>query len=140
MSDSESLPSDIEELATQVVSTLLPEKSKIKYEQAYERLRKWCDEKKIKNIIDDIILFMEHHAIWKDEYALGIKEIDAQHTIEILTKLGWYSFESTTYERWDIDTLKEWCDSNCLGKYRLFYHTCLFENTEDAVKFNLVWG
>ena len=22
---------------------------------------------------------MEHHAIWKDEYALGIKEIDAQH-------------------------------------------------------------
>ena len=68
------------------------------------------------------------------------EEIDAQHTIEILTKLGWYSFESTTYERWDIDTLKEWCDSNCLGKYRLFYHTCLFENTEDAVKFNLVWG
>ena len=68
------------------------------------------------------------------------EEIDAQHTIEILTKLGWYSFESTTYERWDIDTLKEWCDSNCLGKYRLFYHTCLFENMEDAVKFNLVWG
>ena len=68
------------------------------------------------------------------------EEINAQHIIEALKKLGWYSFDRPEHERWDIDTLTEWCSSNCIGKYRLFYHTCLFEDKEDATKFNLVWG
>ncbi|KAJ8910067.1 hypothetical protein NQ315_004960 [Exocentrus adspersus] len=37
MSDSEDLPSDIEEAATSAVSTLLPSKSKDKYKKIYNR-------------------------------------------------------------------------------------------------------
>jgi tRNA 2-selenouridine synthase SelU len=58
MSDCESIPSDIEEAATTVVSSLLPEKSKIKYEQAYGRLCEWCDQKKIKNEASEKVLLV----------------------------------------------------------------------------------
>lgn len=55
MSDSE-VPSDIEEAATKVVSSLLPAKSRIKYELAYGRYEIWCAEKKVKNVTNEKVL------------------------------------------------------------------------------------
>lgn len=49
MSESEeSLPSDVEEVAKDVVANLLPRKSKATYETAYTNFQKWCEDKKIK--------------------------------------------------------------------------------------------
>lgn len=56
MSDSEDLPSDIENAATSAVSSLLPEKSKRKYEQVYERFIRWCNQKGVKNETSDKVL------------------------------------------------------------------------------------
>ena len=49
MSDSEtgSLPFEIEEAAANVVSSLLPDKSKTKFEKFYKRFIDWCASKKI---------------------------------------------------------------------------------------------
>ena len=41
-SDSESVPSDIEGIAQNVVDSLLPEKSRQRHEQAYVKLEDWC--------------------------------------------------------------------------------------------------
>lgn len=62
MSDPESVPSDIEEAATNVVSSLLPEKSRVKYEKAYKRFGEWCEEKKVKNTANEKVLlaYFEH--------------------------------------------------------------------------------
>ena len=56
MSDSESLPSDIEEEALKAISGLLPEKSKSKYEMAYAKYEKWCTEKEIRNLANEKVL------------------------------------------------------------------------------------
>lgn len=56
MSDSESLPSDIEEAATNAASCLVPVKSKEKYEMAFQRFSSWCDEKNVKNITHEKVL------------------------------------------------------------------------------------
>jgi hypothetical protein len=47
LSDSDSFASDIEEAATSAVSSLLPGKSRIKYE--HERFVRWCNQKGDKN-------------------------------------------------------------------------------------------
>ena len=54
-SDSESVPSDIEGIAQNVVDSLLPEKSRQTYEQAYVKLEDWCKGKGIKNSRLDIV-------------------------------------------------------------------------------------
>lgn len=56
MSESESLPSDIEEAAANAVSSLLPDKSKNKYEKFYKRFSEWCESKKIKNEAKEKVL------------------------------------------------------------------------------------
>lgn len=56
MSESESLPSDIEEEALKTISNLIPEKSKSKYEIAYGRYEKWCTEKKIINNANEKVI------------------------------------------------------------------------------------
>jgi integrase len=55
-SDSESIPSDIEATAENVVASLLPEKSKDAYEQTYVKLEIWCKAKGIKNIHNEKVL------------------------------------------------------------------------------------
>jgi len=68
------------------------------------------------------------------------EEIEAEQSIELLKSVGWYSIKTPDNEIWSVNTLTEWCKSNCNRKYKVFYHTCLFEDKEDATKFNLVWG
>ncbi|KAJ3640359.1 hypothetical protein Zmor_003661 [Zophobas morio] len=46
-SEAESLPLEAEEAAANVVSSLLPDKSKTKYEKLYKRFTDWCATKKI---------------------------------------------------------------------------------------------
>ena len=61
MSDSD-IPSDIEEAATKVISSLLPDKSRVKYELTYSRYEKWCVEKKINNVTNEkvFLAYFEH--------------------------------------------------------------------------------
>lgn len=57
MSDSdESLPSDIEETAENVISSLLPEKSRLVYETVFNRYEQWCARKKVENIANEKVL------------------------------------------------------------------------------------
>ncbi|KAJ3659091.1 hypothetical protein Zmor_010798 [Zophobas morio] len=59
MSDSkaESLPFETEEAAANVVSSLLPDKSKTKYEKFYKRFTDWYASKKINNAAREKVLF-----------------------------------------------------------------------------------
>lgn len=61
-SDSESVPSDIEGIAQNVVDSLLPEKSRQRHEQAYVKLEDWCKGKGIKNSSNEKVLlaYFEH--------------------------------------------------------------------------------
>ena len=56
MSDSESIPSDIEEEAFRAISGLLPARSKQKYEYTYSKYEKWCTEKKVHNYGNEKVL------------------------------------------------------------------------------------
>lgn len=56
MSDSEDIPSDIENTAKAVISSLLPEKSKQLYELAYKRFENWCNLKKVKTVSESALL------------------------------------------------------------------------------------
>lgn len=47
-SDSDRVPSDIEEAAQSAISTVIPQKSKAVYDLAYEKFEKWLEEKKNK--------------------------------------------------------------------------------------------
>ena len=58
MSDSDTLPADIEEAATSAVSSLIPAKSKMLDDQAFERFHKWCLEKHISNEADEKVCWL----------------------------------------------------------------------------------
>lgn len=59
MSDLEnSLPPEIEELAEDVVASLLPQKSKSVYEKIYDQYESWCNQKNIKNITHEKVLIV----------------------------------------------------------------------------------
>ena len=45
-SSDEEIPSDIENLAADVIMNLVPQKSREKYRLAFENYEKWCMEKK----------------------------------------------------------------------------------------------
>lgn len=49
-------PSDIENAASSAISLLIPTKSKDKYESTYKIFQKWCDEKKVTNINEKVLL------------------------------------------------------------------------------------
>jgi hypothetical protein len=55
-SDSDDIPSDVEEAAQSAISSVIPNKSKAKYDLAYEKLEKWCEGKNIKHINEKILL------------------------------------------------------------------------------------
>jgi integrase len=55
-SDSDDIPSDVEEAAQSAISSIIPNKSKAKYDLAYEKLEKWCEGKNIKHINEKILL------------------------------------------------------------------------------------
>lgn len=63
--DSSDLPSDVEEAAQMAVSSLLPLKSKEKYEKVYKRFVCWCSEKNIQNIFKEKVLLAYFETISK---------------------------------------------------------------------------
>ncbi|KAJ8909414.1 hypothetical protein NQ315_002852 [Exocentrus adspersus] len=57
MSDTESdVPSDIEEAAQRALSTVIPTKSKLRYDGAYTKFTTWCEDKKVKQINEKVLL------------------------------------------------------------------------------------
>ena len=57
MSDSDgSLPSDIEAAANEAISSLVPTKSKARYELEYQKFEDWCKANKIKEVSEKIFL------------------------------------------------------------------------------------
>ena len=57
-SSEEDLPEDIEKAAVDVISGLTPEKSRQKYQLAYDRYEKWCTEKKVKDSTNEKALLV----------------------------------------------------------------------------------
>lgn len=55
MSDSES-DFDVDKVAEKALASLLPGKSKEKYEKTYDNFKKWCKEKKIDIINENVLL------------------------------------------------------------------------------------
>ncbi|KAJ3625554.1 hypothetical protein MTP99_016119 [Tenebrio molitor] len=55
-SDSDDIPSDVEEAAQSAISSVIPNKSKAKYDLAYEKLEKWCEGKNKNHINEKILL------------------------------------------------------------------------------------
>lgn len=53
---SESEDSGVESSAKKALDSLLPAKSKHKYEKAYMKFKDWCEKKKIKQIIEKTML------------------------------------------------------------------------------------
>ncbi|KAK5649874.1 hypothetical protein RI129_000903 [Pyrocoelia pectoralis] len=67
--ESDSLPSDVEEVAKAVVANLLPSKSKAAYETAYSNFQKWC----------------------------GVKEINIEKTISEKVLLAYFSYKAKVF-------------------------------------------
>ncbi|KAJ8969076.1 hypothetical protein NQ317_011678 [Molorchus minor] len=55
-SDSDDIPSDIEDAARNAVCLLIPEKSKAAYDLVYEKFEKWRKEKKVKHVNEKVLL------------------------------------------------------------------------------------
>jgi hypothetical protein len=67
MSDSEeNLPSDIELAAQSVIDTLIPAKSKERYEIVYKYFEEWMEIKKIREVSEKVVLayFAEQSSLW----------------------------------------------------------------------------
>ncbi|KAJ8984182.1 hypothetical protein NQ317_011091 [Molorchus minor] len=55
-SDSDDIPSNIEDAARNAVCLLIPEKSKAAYDLVYEKFEKWRKEKKVKHVNEKVLL------------------------------------------------------------------------------------
>ena len=60
-----SVPSNIEDAGTNVLSALIPPKSKLKYEKTYEKYLKSCNQKKMQNITSEKVLLAYFHILSK---------------------------------------------------------------------------
>lgn len=52
----EIIENDIEETAEKALSMLLPEKSKEKYQKAYDNFKQWCSEKKVTELTEKVMV------------------------------------------------------------------------------------
>jgi hypothetical protein len=55
-SEWDDIPSDIEETARSGISSVIPNKSRAKYDLAYEKFEKWCEGKNVKGINEKNLL------------------------------------------------------------------------------------
>lgn len=74
-----------------------------------------------------------------DIFKILQEEINNEFVFDILVDLGWYRFIKPKGQQWHEQDIKKWIQQNCTGKYIHKINVCLFENREDAVKFNLTW-
>jgi hypothetical protein len=83
-SDSDDIPSDVEEAARSAISSVIPNKSKAKYDLAYEKLEKWCEGKNIKHINEKILLayFEGKNTLWT-LYSMLRSELSLKRNIDI---------------------------------------------------------
>lgn len=71
-SESESIPSDVEDIAQSVIGSLLPEKSRQVYEQTYAKYENWCNGKGIKNISSEKVLLAYFNHLAKHSKASSL--------------------------------------------------------------------
>lgn len=68
MSSSENdLPSDIENVASNVILNLVPEKSREKYQLVYDRYEKWCKERNVTDIKNEKALLVYFNELSKTQ-------------------------------------------------------------------------
>lgn len=149
MNMSEELPSDIEEAAANVVSGLLPAKSKEKYEKMYQRFVTWCETKNIKSPFQEKVLLVyfetlaatySSSSLWSF-YSMLRATISTKNNVDIskYTQLqaflkrkseGYVPKKSRTFSREEIERfLKEADDKTfLLTKVRCFCLTSYYKN------------
>lgn len=95
MSESESIPSDIEAEACKAISGLLPEKSKKKYEYTYSKYKEWCTEKNVQHPGNEKVLiayFSQLSSTYKPSSLWAFYSmIRAMISIEINTDISKYT-------------------------------------------------
>jgi len=60
-------PPDLREVADKVGASLVPEKSKVRYEKAYEVYTKWCQDKGVKNFGSENVVLAYFSNLSKDK-------------------------------------------------------------------------
>lgn len=90
-SDSDDIPSDIEEAARNAVCSLIPEKSKAVYDLAYEKFEKWREQKKVKHVNEKVLLAyfegkknLKASTLWT-QYSMLRTELSLKKGIDIKT-------------------------------------------------------
>jgi intergrase/recombinase len=74
---------NIEESAALAVESVLPVKSKEKYENAYRQFDDWCKEKRVKEINEEALLayFQQKSKVYKSSTLWSIYSLDAENNI-----------------------------------------------------------
>ena len=92
------VPSDVEEAAQMAISSLIPEKSKSKYDLAYQKFNEWLAEKNIKRINEKVLLayfqakvHMKSSTLWS-LYSMLRTEISLKNNIDIKNFTGLVAF------------------------------------------------
>lgn len=67
-------------------------------------------------------------------------EIKSELTFETYTNNGYYGILKPSDIFWDENEITDWLKTNCAHDYIQMKSYCLFENKNDAVQFNLVYG
>lgn len=99
MSDSENdIPSDIEEAAQCALSTVIPRKSKLRYDLAYTKFTAWCKDKNVKHISEKVLLAYFHEkknmkssTLWS-LYSMLRTEISLKRNVDIKKYTSLISF------------------------------------------------
>ena len=72
--------------------------------------------------------------------AILVEEIQIERLYqERVTLQGWYGFRKDPTQEWPEAEVAAWCKKHCIGKYVHKPGICIFENKDDATKFNLTW-
>ena len=92
------VPSDVEEAAQMAISSLIPEKSKSKYDLAYQKFNEWLAEKNIKRINEKVLLayfqakvHMKSSTLWS-LYSMLRTETSLKNNIDIKNFTGLVAF------------------------------------------------
>lgn len=90
MDDSDmDISSDIEESANLAINSIIPSKSRNRYEEVYKKFEKWCQQKKVKNVCEKVLLAyfetMKHYkasTVWTT-YSMLKAELNVKRNIDI---------------------------------------------------------
>jgi hypothetical protein len=78
---------------------------------------------------------------YNDEFnKILTEEINNEILFKVWTEQGFYGITKPSNIKWNHDEISQWLKLHCTHMYVQKLHYCIFENKEEAVEFNLVYG